>query len=126
VHDIPVFHIQDVFVPKPRRAFCLLHAPINFLSCTCATGQVWAGGDPCLSLMGKQLVHIMYTKYIVFNATLSFLFCLFYDKFRRVDAGDNNTEERNHIYKNNKTYKEEPGQVQKTNYIDWTSGNAQE
>jgi hypothetical protein len=24
--------------------------------------------------------------------------------------------------KNNKTYKEEPGQVQKTNYIDWMSG----
>jgi hypothetical protein len=28
----------------------------------------------------------------------------------------------NHIHKNNKTYKEEPGQVQKMNYIDWMSG----
>jgi hypothetical protein len=37
-------------------------------------------------------------------------------------AGNNNTEEGNHIYKNKKTYREEPGQVQKTNYIDWTGG----
>jgi hypothetical protein len=27
-----------------------------------------------------------------------------------------------HIHKNNKTYKEKPDQVQKTNYIDWTCG----
>jgi hypothetical protein len=32
-------------------------------------------------------------------------------------------EEGNHIYnKNNKTYKEEPGQVHRMNYIDWMSG----
>jgi hypothetical protein len=31
-------------------------------------------------------------------------------------------KEGNHIHKNNKTYKEEPGQVQKTNHIDRTSG----
>jgi hypothetical protein len=31
-------------------------------------------------------------------------------------------EEGNDAHKNNKTYKEEPDQVQKTNYIDWTSG----
>jgi hypothetical protein len=42
-------------------------------------------------------------------------------KTMRVDS-NNNTGEGNHIHKNNKTYKEEPSQVQKTDYIDWTSG----
>jgi hypothetical protein len=37
-------------------------------------------------------------------------------------AENNNMEEGNHMHKNDIKYKEEPGQVQKMNYIDWTSG----
>jgi hypothetical protein len=58
-------------------------------------------------------------KYTVFNATFEFFFFVY---STTCSVGNNNTEEGNHVHKNNKTYKEEPDQVQKTNNIDWTSG----
>jgi hypothetical protein len=81
--------------------------------------ELWPFGRPARS---QSLYRQRYPPLTTWATNTYVIFKFIIPHYKHPLAGNNNTEEGNHTHKNNKTYKEDPGQVQKTNYIDWTSG----